>query len=318
MKRVLIYGFGRMGLTHFAILNGLNPDLEFSVIEPNKILRSILKKNLKAKFYADDSSLNDAFDITLITTPPSIHIQLLEKSVKRGDKKIFIEKPFGGYTNTKLNHISESNDIYIGYVLRFNPCIQWVKTHVNPQDIKSIHGQYLSNTIEKKPTGWRNGSFSGVLNEMGSHVIDAIQYIADNDQMDVLSSKKESIISDIDDIVEATLKTKSDISISLYFNWVKKEVRKPVFGIEVEMKDGSKYSIDQQQINKYSSNGDFIEKVAVTDLAIAVPFYLRGVDFTNQMLDLLGDQKIMASVNDALSVNTLMQKILNNENNTRR
>ena len=318
MKRILIYGFGRMGLTHFAILNGLNPDLEFSVIEPNKILRSILKKNIKAKFYADDSSLKDAFDITLITTPPSVHLQLLEKSVKRGDKKIFVEKPFGGYTNTKLNHISETNDIYIGYVLRFNPCIQWVKANVNPQDIKSIHGQYLSNTIEKKPTGWRNGSFSGVLNEMGSHVIDAIQYIVGNDPMDVLSSKKESIISDIDDIVEATLKTKSDISISLYFNWVKKEVRKPVFGIEVEMKDGSKYSIDQQQINKYSSNGDFIEKVAVTDLAIAVPFYLRGVDFTNQMLDLLGDQKIMASVNDALSVNTLMQKILNNENNTRR
>ncbi len=318
MKRVLIYGFGRMGLTHFAILKGLNPNLEFSVIEPNKILRSILKKNIKAKFYADDSSLNDAFDITLITTPPSIHIQLLEKSVKRGDKKIFVEKPFGGHTNTKLDHISESNDIYIGYVLRFNPCIQWVRTHINPQDIKSIHGQYLSNTIEKKPTGWRNGSFSGVLNEMGSHVIDVIQYIVNNDQMDVLSSKKESIISDIDDIVEATLKTKCNISISLYFNWVKKEVRKPVFGIELEMKNGSKYSIDQQQINKYSSNGDFIEKVTVTDLAIAVPFYLRGVDFTNQMLDLLGDQKIMASVNDALSVNTLMQKILNNENNTRR
>jgi predicted dehydrogenase len=318
MKRVLIYGFGRMGLTHFAILNGLNPDLDFSVIEPNKILRKILKKNINAKFYADDSTLNDAFDITLITTPPSIHLQLLEKSVKRGDKKIFIEKPFGGYTNTKLDNISESNDIYIGYVLRFNPCIQWVKTNINPQDIKSIHGQYLSNTIEKKPTGWRNGSFSGVLNEMGSHVIDAIKYIVGNDQMDVLSSKKESVVSDIDDIVEATLKTKSDISISLYFNWVKKEVRKPVFGIEIEMKDGNKYSIDQQQVNKYNSNGDFIEKVSVTDLAKAVPFYLRGVDFTDQMLDLLGDQKIMASVNDALSVNTLMEKILNNENNTRR
>ena len=316
--KILIYGFGRMGLTHFSILNGLNPDLDFSVIEPNKILRKILQKNINAKFYADDSSLKEAFDITLITTPPSIHVQLLQRSINRGDKKIFVEKPFGGYTNTNLNNIPESNSIYIGYVLRFNPCIQWVKTNINPQDIKSIHGQYLSNTIEKKPTGWRNGSFSGVLNEMGSHVIDLIQYIVGNDQMEVLSSKKESIISDIDDIVEATLKTKRDISISLYFNWVKKEVRKPVFGIEVEMKDESKYSIDQQQINKYSSNGDFLEKVAVTDLAIAVPFYLRGVDFTNQMLDLLGDQKIMASANDALSVNTLMQKILNNENNTRR
>ena len=307
-----------MGLTHFSILNGLNPDLDFSVIEPNKILRKILQKNINAKFYADDSSLKQAFDITLITTPPSIHLNLLNRSIERGDKKIFVEKPFGGYTNTNLNNIPESNSIHIGYVLRFNPCIQWVKTNINPLDIKYIHGQYLSNTIEKKPTGWRNGSFSGVLNEMGSHVIDLIQYIVGNDQMEVLSSKKESIVSDIDDIVEATLKTKNDISISMYFNWVKKEVRKPVFGIEIQMKDGSKYSIDQQQINKYSSTGDFIEKVAVTDLAKPVPFYLRGVDFTDQMLDLLGDNKIMASINDALAVNTLMEKILNNENNTRR
>ena len=317
-KKVLIYGFGRMGLTHFSILNGLNPDLDFSVIEPNKILKKILKKNIKAKFYADDSTLNDAFDITLITTPPSIHLQLLEKSVNRGDKKIFIEKPFGGYTNNTLNNISKYNEIHIGYVLRFNPCIQWIKMNINPQEIKSIHGQYLSNTIEKKPTGWRNGSFSGVLNEMGSHIIDLIQYIVGHDKMDVLSSKKESIVSDIDDIVEATLKTKSNISVSLYFNWVKKEVRKPIFGIEIQMKDGFKYSIDQQQINKYNSIGEFIEKVAVTDLAKAVPFYLRGVDFTEQMLDLLGDQKIMTSVDEALETNLLMEKILKYESNTRR
>ena len=134
--------------------------------------------------------------------------------------------------------------------------------------------------------------------------------------MDVVSSKKESIISDIDDIVEATLKTENDIHVSIYLNWVKKEVRKPVFGIEIEMKDGDKYSIDQQQINKYNK-GELIEKVAVTDLAKNVPFYLRGVDFTDQIIDLLGDQKIMANVNDALGVNKLMNKILNNENNSR-
>ena len=315
--KILIYGFGRMGLTHFSILNGLNPDLEFSVIEPNKILRSILKKNINANFYADDSTLKEAFDITLITTPPSIHLQLLEKSINRGDKKIFIEKPFGGFTNTNLDNILESNNIFIGYVLRFNPCIQWIKANINPLDIKSIHGQYLSNTIEKKPTGWRNGSFSGVLNEMGSHVIDLILYILEDDNMDVLFSKKESIVSDVDDIVEAKLKTSNDISISMYFNWVKKDVRKPIFGLEIEMKDGHKYSIDQQQINKYN-NGKFIKKVAITDLAKAVPYYLRGVDFTDQMSDLLANQKIIASANNALGVNILMEKILNHENNTGR
>ena len=315
--KILIYGFGRMGLTHFSILNSLKPNIDFSVIEPNKILRKILQKNINAKFYSNDSTLNDSFDFTLITTPPSIHVELLENSVRRGDKKIFIEKPFGGHTNTKLNFVSAPNTIQIGYVLRFNPCIQWVKTHIDPKDIKSIHGQYLSNTIEKKPSGWRNGSFSGVLNEMGSHVVDLIQYIIGNDKMDVLSSKKESIISDVDDVVEAKLITKSGISVSMYFNWVKKDIRKPVFGIDIKMKNGYRYSVDQQQVNKYNPNDDFVGRVSVTDLAKTVPFYLRGVDFTDQMIDLLAEQKIMASVNDGLAVNILMEKILNNENNTR-
>jgi len=277
--KILIYGFGRMGLTHFTILNSLNPEIKFSVIEPNKILRTILKKNINAKFYSDDSSLDEAFDITLITTPPSIHLQLMQKSLKRGDKKVFVEKPFGGFSNTKLERVLDLSSVFIGYVLRFNPCIQWIKSNVDPNEIKSIHGQYLSNTIEKKPKGWRNGKFSGVCNEMGSHVIDLIQYVINEKELELISSEVQSIISDVDDIVEANLKTKNEINVSLYFNWVNKKVRKPVFAIDIEMKDGHKYCIDQQQINKYKFD-KFITKVSVTDLAKTVPYYLRGVDFT--------------------------------------
>ena len=315
---ILIYGFGRMGLTHFSILKGLNPELKFSIIEPNKILRLILKKNIDANFYSDDSGLNDAFDITLITTPPSIHLELFNKSIKRGDKKIFIEKPFGGHSNIDFDNTFNFKQLYIGYVLRFNPCIQWVKSNISAENIHSIHGQYLSNTIESKPKGWRNGRFSGVLNEMGSHVIDLLQYIIETNEMDVQTSKKESIISDVDDIVEATLKTKNNLEVSIYLNWVKKEIRKPVFGIDIKLKDGSKYFIDQQQIKKYSASGEYLSKLTITDLAQTVPFYLRGVDFTNQMKSLLGDGKEMAKLDDALGVNIIMNKILKHENNTRR
>ena len=306
----LIYGFGRMGLTHFSILNSLNPEIKFSVIEPNKILRTILKKNINAKFYSDDSNLDEPFDFTLITTPPSIHLQLMKKSLKRGDKKIFVEKPFGGFSNTNLESTLDLSSVFIGYVLRFNPCIQWIKSNVNPNEIKSIHGQYISNTIEKKPKGWRNGKFSGVCNEMGSHVIDLIQYITNENELDLISSKVKSIISDVDDIVEANLKSKNGIDVSLHFNWVNKKVRKPIFAIDIEMKGGDKYCIDQQQINKYKGD-EFIKKVSVTDLAKTVPYYLRGVDFTDQIIDLLNDNKIMATASQALNVNNTIAKILN-------
>ena len=315
--KVLIYGFGRMGLTHYSILKGLNPEINFTVVEPSKVLRKLLKQNIKADFYSDDSTLNVRFDITLITTPPFIHLKLIENCIKRGDNKIFVEKPFGGFTNINHDSSYESKNIYIGYVLRFNPCIQWVKSNINQENILSVSGQYLSNTLVSKPVGWRNGIFSGVLNEVGSHVIDLIQYILEEDQFDVLDVEKESVISDVDDIVKAKLKSKNNILVSLYFNWVKKDVRKPLFDLEIKMKNGETYSIDQQQIKYLNSEGGLINRISVTDLAETVPFYLRGIDFTKQMLDLLGKGDKMASLNDGLAVNKLMNKIIKHENNIR-
>ena len=295
-----------MGLTHYAILNSLNPDLEFTLIEPNKVLSLLLKSNLKCKVLKDDSSLNKAFDITLITTPPFLHQEFLNNSLKRKDKKVFIEKPFGGHTNFSME--THSDHVFIGYVLRFNPCVQWIKRNINPGDISSVKAQYLSNTIEKKPQGWRNGAFSGVLNEMGSHVIDLVNYLVGIDDYEVMQTKKESVVSDVDDIVETKLLSKGK-KISFLLNWVKKDVRKPVFGLEFELKDGRRIALDQQTINIFKGD-EFLEKVSVTDLAETVPFYLRGVDFTKQMEDLLGDSKALCSMREALKVNRIMNKVL--------
>ena len=144
-----------------------------------------------------------------------------------------------------------------------------------------------------------------------------IQYISGETQFEVLEVEKKSVVSDIDDIVTAKLKTKNNTSISLYFNWVKKDVRKPLFGLEIKMKNGETYSIDQQQIKYLNPEGDLINRISVTDIAETVPFYLRGIDFTKQMLDLLGKGDKMANLNDGLAVNKLMNKIIKYENNIR-
>lgn len=308
--RILIYGFGRMGLTHYAILNSLRNGIEFSIVEPNNLLRKILSKNLNAEFYSEDSALKDEYDITLITTPPSLHTNILSRCIERGDKKIFVEKPFGGHTNIELIDLPDKQKVNIGYVLRFNPCIQWVKSNINPDEIDSIYGEYISNTLEKKPAGWRNGPYSGVLNEMGSHIIDVTQYILGRRELTVINSKKQSVVSDIDDIVEAKLITEDNILVSFYFNWVEKNARKPMFKLEIMLKSGIRYVIDQQQINIYNSGGDHSQKISVVDLVKSVPYYLRGVDFTDQMKDFLGERKIMASIDESLLVNRLIAEIL--------
>ena len=295
-----------MGLTHYSILNALNPSLEFTLIEPNKVWSVLLKSNLNCKVLKNDASLSDSFDLTLITTPPFVHQKFLNNSLKRGDNKIFIEKPFGGHTNIDSGSLSDK--VFIGYVLRFNPCIQWLKRNINPDDIVSVKAQYLSYTIQKKPKGWRNGAYSGVLNEMGSHIIDLVNYIVDIDDYKVIKTRKESLVSDVDDIVDAQLNANGK-EVFIYANWVKKGIRKPVFGLEINLANGQRLSVDQQIINVYQGEG-FVKKIAVTDLSETVPFYLRGIDFTKQMQDLLGESNTLCSMSDALKVNSVMKSIL--------
>ncbi|MBV7269244.1 Gfo/Idh/MocA family oxidoreductase [Winogradskyella luteola] len=303
--KILIYGLGRMGLTHYVILNNLVPNAEFTFVEPNKILNFLSKRNINGRFLTNDRKLSDPFDITLITTPPFVHESLVDKCLERGDKIVFVEKPFGGHSN--YSYSNQANNVFIGYVLRFNPIIHWVKNNINPTDILECQSQYLSNTIENKPKGWRNGVFSGVLNEMGSHILDLNNYLFEIEDYDVNYKEMKSHISDVDDEVKFNL-TSKDRKFNFYFNWVDKTIRKPMFNFELALKNGSSVYFDQQKI-EIRKDGE-IEKISVVALEQKIPFYLRGVDFTKQMEDLINNQNTLCTIQDALVINNLMKQIL--------
>lgn len=310
ITKILIYGFGRMGLTHFSILNKLFDSKEFHVVESDRKMRLLLGKNLNVHFHKDDQGLKEPFDLVVITTPPFVHVKLLENCLKRGDRKIFIEKPFGGHLNNEFIFNKNKSEVYVGYVLRFNPCIDWIKSNIDYSNIISISGEFLSNTISKRPNGWRNGPYSGVLNEMGSHLIDLLTYLINDSNITVEKSDYKSIYSDVEDILSAEMTSSKGIKISLYLDWVNKSVRKPVFSITITLSDGRYFIIDQQIIKAYDKSGSIIETISVTSLAETVPYYLRGIDFTKQMQCLIGSNSKLATASQALEVNKIMKKIL--------
>ena len=302
---ILIYGFGRMGITHYSILNGILPEANFTFIEPNKMLNFISKKNIKGTFLTSDEKIKRAFDLTLITTPPFIHKQLADKCISRGDKIVFIEKPFGGYSNTTFD--LDIKNVFIGYVLRFNPIVDWVKNNINPNDVLECSAKYLSNTIENKPKGWRNGPYSGVLNEMGSHVLDMTNYLFGIEDFEILKSELNSVVSDVDDVVKISLLSKNR-SFDFYFNWVDKSLRKPVFEFYLKLKNNDFITFDQQKV--CIKNNSEEKTISVVDLNQEIPFYLRGVDFTKQMQDLTNKREILCSLDEASTVNRLMKEII--------
>ena len=302
---ILIYGFGRMGLTHYTILNSLLTKSNFTFIEPNNKLRFLLNGNVNCNIKADDRGINNPFDLTLITSPPFAHTELLEKSLIRNDNKIFIEKPFGGYMNYNLN--IEKDNVFIGYVLRHNPIIQWIKNNIDNEQVVEINANFLSNTIQNKPIGWRNGEYSGVLNEVGSHILDLSNYLFGLKNYKIISKKIDSVISDVDDVVLLELET--DLKkYNFNFNWVNKKIRKPSFNFKLKLKDNSEVFFDQQKI-EFIKNNQIIKNLSVVDLAASVPFYLRGIDFTNQMIDLIGNCSLMTNISEALLVNKIIKDV---------
>jgi predicted dehydrogenase len=308
IKKVLIYGFGRMGLTHYAILNQLIENVDFVFVDPDKKVNYFANRNLNAKIVNNDNNLYQSFDFALVCTPPMFHLSILNNCLINEIPNIFVEKPFGGVSDdfSNLNNLNDS--ISIGYVLRFNPIVQWLKEFIDINKVNKVEGFYFSNTIEKKPKGWRNGLYSGVTNEVGAHIIDLCVYLFGLSNPYVIEKKLESLISDVDDILVADLVDKS-IKYHFHFDWVNKEYRKPVFKFVITMIDGSKIKFDQQKAELFRDT-ILIKRISVADLAEKVPFYLRGVEFTNQMQDFIGAKNSIASLSDALITRAVIKKLI--------
>jgi|688.fasta_scaffold63760_5 predicted dehydrogenase len=307
-KKILLYGFGRMGLTHYSILNQLIENCDFVFVDPDKKVNYFAKKNLNARIVSSDENLTKSFDFALICTPPMFHIPILEKCIKNKIPSIFVEKPFGGVNNNFSIEVNSQESISVGYVLRFNPIVQWIKESLDIEQIASVEGYYFSNTIEKKPKGWRNGSYSGVTNEVGAHIIDLCIYLFGLSDPILIDKKVDSVISDVDDILITDLQDKS-IKYHFHFDWVNKEYRKPVFKFVIVMKDGSLYKFDQQKVEHYLGI-NLLNRVTAVDIASKVPFYLRGIEFTNQMQDFIGPKNTIASVQEALLNRNLIKKLI--------
>lgn len=297
-----------MGLTHYAILNQLHSDFRFVFVDPNFKVNYFARRSLNINIVRSAESLNCSFDHALICAPPTAHAGLLKWCVNENIPNIFVEKPFGGLYDEMMAISGKSNNIFVGYVLRFNPIIKYIKKNIDINQIIKVEGNYFSNTIEKKPSGWRNSPYSGVSNEVGSHVIDLCVYLFGLQSPNLLAASKTSVISDVDDIVIASFEENS-ISYFFNFDWVNKKYRKPVFEFTVSLTDGSQYRFDQQKIEKLK-NGEIISSLTAADLVENIPYYLRGVDFTLQMKDFIDGKKTIATAQEALITRKILSTIL--------
>ena len=165
---------------------------------------------------------------------------------------------------------------HVGYVLRFSEVAQRLKRLIKEEGCSKISLDYSSYTLTKPPKGWRNTEYGGVLNEMGSHLIDLMLYLAESHDFQLLSSSIKSVISKVDDIV-LVKGLLGEIEIELSLNWVNAAYRKPVWSGSVTTFQRT-ICFDQQTIE-----GGF--ETANVD------YYVRGRDFSLQMKHFIENNK---------------------------
>lgn len=299
--KLAIIGAGRMGITHYSIINS-HPDVVIeSVVDPSKVILSMMGKYLPIKCFNDFRELfiKNRPDAILVCTPPNLHHAIISAAAER-DIHVFVEKPF----TTNLAEASSLTALYnarqlvnqVGYVNRFNDVFGRAKQLIDEGVIGQIiryKSEMFSCTVTKEDegTGWRatRASGGGALFEMASHAIDLAIFLIGIPDKVVGSSLNHIYSKHVEDSVSSTFLYKSGISGTIYINWSDPSYRKPTNKIEI-FGDGGRILADQHSLklflNKSIKSKGFQQgwnTLYITDVFKPVPFYVRGNEFTRQL-----------------------------------
>ena len=286
--RILLVGFGRMGISHLSIMSGL--------LQPKRIEVHIVDSSLASRIIAKElvtdtkvyKSLEDVagsfsdgyFDFCLITTPPIKRAELVSHASQLA-KVVFIEKPLMIRLDT--NHMS-------GYVLQHAPLNAKVFEYLAGQNISSINARLTTNiSFEGIEKGWRSSKFGTVLYEFGGHLLTLVGATSGMDSfLDTNFKLSDVSVSKLEKNHASLAFSSGGSSISVELRAGSHEVRKASYEIEF-ITDNGVFTYDLYSFNKKSSN-DYCDDEVIFNIAAidtTVDFYVRGFEFSLQMQALI-------------------------------
>jgi predicted dehydrogenase len=297
-----IIGMGRMGITHYSIINS-HPDVTITaVVDTSSMVLSLVKKYMVGiHTYTDYKDLfeNENLDAVIICTPPTLHYPIAIKAAEKGIH-VFCEKPF----TTKMEQANELALLFdqkhlvnqVGYVNRFNDIFKTVKEYINVGvigDVIQFKSEMYSRTITKSEEGhtWRDSreNGGGAIFEVASHAIDLVNYLVGKPNKVTGSSLLQIYSKNVEDAVNATFLYKNGISGTINVNWSDESYRKPTNKIEVFGSKG-KILADQHSFKVYLKKElpEYYLREGwntryITDVFKPVPFYVRGNEFTSEL-----------------------------------
>lgn len=326
-----VIGLGRMGLTHFSILN-MHPQVNFvAVCDSSSFMLKSVAKHLPVRAYKDmNKMLEDTQpDFVIVATPTAMHAEAVKCAVGCG-AHVFVEKPFSlnpeqgrelcqAVQGTHLVH-------QVGYVNRFGDVFMEVKKLLDSGAI----GHVVTFKVEMNgPTvlhgargSWRSKKTEGggCLYDFASHGVDLINYLIGSPAQ-VLGAVLGRVYSEgVEDTVSATFVYEDGTRGNLLANWSDASYRKPTCHFEVLGRHGKvmanpySYKVffrNEPELDGFSQGWN---ERYFASIARPVRFFVRGFEFTRQLdyfIDRILERKPseVCSFEDGLNTDIIIDRI---------
>lgn len=299
--RVAVVGLGKMGLSHYAIVNA-HPDVEVAgVCDSSSYVLGVLKKYTGVTTHSDFDAMLDKADLdaVVIATPSSSHAKLVRTALER-DLHVFCEKPFTLNPQDAHDLSALANErklvTQVGYHNRFIGAFHEVKRLLDAGaigEITHVLGEAYGPVVLKPKGGtWRSQRTEGggCLYDYAAHVLDLVNWYV-GEPVGVGGTALTSVFSrEIDDEVFSTLYFSQGTTAQISVNWSDESYRKMTTRITVWGTKGRIF-VDRQECQVY------IRDVATpptgydhgwnvrytTELTKPVWFYLRGEEYSAQI-----------------------------------
>jgi predicted dehydrogenase len=332
--KIGIIGIGRMGMTHYSIMNSHPTVAVVAIADPSAFVLNLMKQYMQGiRAYAEYEEVfeNETLDAVLVCTPPAMHYAIAKKAGEKGIH-VFSEKPFTAKVKLADELAIQFKEKclvnQVGYVNRFNDVFRTVRDYIRDGvvgDVIRFKSEMYSGTITKPEEGktWRDSreSGGGALLEVASHAIDLVNYIVGKPDRVTGSSLTQIYSKHVEDAINATFLYKNGIAGTLSVNWSDASYRKPTNKIEVfgsrgkllADQHGFKIFLNKELPDRHLRQG--WNTRYITDVFKPVPFYVRGNEFTCQLyhfIDCIGDRQIrnQCSFRDATNVLEVTEAIV--------
>jgi len=327
-------GLGRMGLTHYSILNKLDNIEIVAVCDNSKSILNIFGKYVPVKLFKNSEDMfNDCkLDFVIISTPPGYHHIDIKKAIY-SNVNIFVEKPFVMDLDDgeEIIALIEKKDLInqVGYNIRHNDSFLKLKEILDQKiigDIKTFRSEMFGSTIQNSSnSSWRDNKTvgGGCIYEFASHAIDLIFNYFGSPNKIIGSTIQKVYSKNTDDLVQSTFLYNNNLTGSLIANWSDASFRKPTNRILLFGTNGSivadKYSLKifLKQTDKINNLKKGWNTLYITDIFEPVKYYVRGYEYTRQLnnfIDSIVHKKKIGgpSFHEAFEIDIIINRIIEN------